>query len=217
MATTITKTEKLVGKRIRRHEDPRLITGTATYVDDIKMPGMHHAVHRAQPARRGATSSPSTFRRPPRSPASRRSSPAKTSRTSARCVCGADPARSAHAASPHPGAWTASTSSAIPSPSWSPPTATSRPTPPISSKSITRSRRPSPIPKRPSPPGAPAVHPEWPDNIAFNFHQEGGDIDKAFRRSRRGREAAHHQPAPGSQRHGNARRGGRVAAGATAR
>jgi len=28
--------------------------------------------------------------------------------------------------------------------------------------------------------GAPAVHPEWPDNIAFNFHQEGGEIDKAF-------------------------------------
>ena len=43
MATTITKTETLVGKRIRRQEDPRLITGTATYVDDIKMPGMHHA------------------------------------------------------------------------------------------------------------------------------------------------------------------------------
>src|SRR6185503_15384229 len=43
MATTIIQTEKLVGKRIRRREDPRLITGTATYVDDIQMPGMHHA------------------------------------------------------------------------------------------------------------------------------------------------------------------------------
>src|SRR5580693_10030652 len=43
MATTITKTELLVGKRIRRREDPRLITGTATYVDDIKMPGMLYA------------------------------------------------------------------------------------------------------------------------------------------------------------------------------
>src|ERR671933_420552 len=44
MATTTTiKKETLVGKRIRRREDPRLITGTATYVDDIKMPGMHHA------------------------------------------------------------------------------------------------------------------------------------------------------------------------------
>ena len=29
---------------MRRKEDPRLITGTAVYVDDIQMPGMHHAV-----------------------------------------------------------------------------------------------------------------------------------------------------------------------------
>src|SRR5919198_4264777 len=44
MATpTITQTEPLVGKRIKRREDPRLITGTATYVDDIQMPGMHYA------------------------------------------------------------------------------------------------------------------------------------------------------------------------------
>src|SRR5215813_2984697 len=43
MATTTFKPEPLVGKKIRRREDPRLITGTATYVDDIKMPGMHHA------------------------------------------------------------------------------------------------------------------------------------------------------------------------------
>src|SRR5450759_3771126 len=46
--TTITQTpvierEKLVGKGIRRREDPRLITGTAIYVEDIQMPGMHHA------------------------------------------------------------------------------------------------------------------------------------------------------------------------------
>jgi carbon-monoxide dehydrogenase large subunit len=29
-------------------------------------------------------------------------------------------------------------------------------------------------------PGAPAVHPEWPDNTAFNYHQAGGDVDAAF-------------------------------------
>ena len=28
-------------------------------------------------------------------------------------------------------------------------------------------------------PGAHAVHPQWPDNVAFNFHQEGGDVAKA--------------------------------------
>ena len=44
MATTTAKPETLIGKRIRRREDPRMITGTATYVEDIKMPGMHYAV-----------------------------------------------------------------------------------------------------------------------------------------------------------------------------
>jgi hypothetical protein len=45
MATTVAPQTigKLVGQRIRRREDPRLITGTATYVDDIQKPGMHHA------------------------------------------------------------------------------------------------------------------------------------------------------------------------------
>lgn len=33
---------KYVGARIKRREDPRLITGRATYVDDMKLPGMLH-------------------------------------------------------------------------------------------------------------------------------------------------------------------------------
>jgi carbon-monoxide dehydrogenase large subunit len=35
---------KMVGARVRRKEDPRLITGSSTYVDDINLPGMLHAV-----------------------------------------------------------------------------------------------------------------------------------------------------------------------------
>lgn len=35
---------KMVGARVRRKEDPRLITGSSTYVDDIQLPGMLHAV-----------------------------------------------------------------------------------------------------------------------------------------------------------------------------
>src|SRR2546421_6017718 len=35
-------TTTLVGSRIRRLEDPRLIQGRATYVDDIKLAGMLH-------------------------------------------------------------------------------------------------------------------------------------------------------------------------------
>src|SRR5206468_11153564 len=33
---------KLVGERVKRREDPRLIQGRATYVDDIALVGMHH-------------------------------------------------------------------------------------------------------------------------------------------------------------------------------
>ena len=35
---------KLVGQRVKRREDPRLIQGRATYVDDIKLVGMQHIV-----------------------------------------------------------------------------------------------------------------------------------------------------------------------------
>ena len=34
---------KLVGQRVKRREDPRLIQGHGTYVDDLKIVGMHHA------------------------------------------------------------------------------------------------------------------------------------------------------------------------------
>src|SRR5690625_5278505 len=34
---------KLVGQRIKRREDPKLITGHATYVDDMQLPGLLHA------------------------------------------------------------------------------------------------------------------------------------------------------------------------------
>jgi aerobic carbon-monoxide dehydrogenase large subunit len=34
---------RIFGSGIRRHEDPRLITGTATYTDDLTLPGMLHA------------------------------------------------------------------------------------------------------------------------------------------------------------------------------
>jgi carbon-monoxide dehydrogenase large subunit len=35
-------TPKMIGSRVKRREDPRLIQGLATYVDDIKLPGMLH-------------------------------------------------------------------------------------------------------------------------------------------------------------------------------
>jgi len=40
--TSVRQIPKLVGEPVRRREDPRLITGLGTYVDDIKLPGMLH-------------------------------------------------------------------------------------------------------------------------------------------------------------------------------
>ena len=34
---------KYVGQRIKRNEDPRLLTGQALFVDDVQIPGMLHA------------------------------------------------------------------------------------------------------------------------------------------------------------------------------
>ena len=48
---------KLVGARVKRREDPRLIQGRATYVDDVKIPGLQHlAVKRSDIAHGRITS-----------------------------------------------------------------------------------------------------------------------------------------------------------------
>jgi CO/xanthine dehydrogenase Mo-binding subunit len=36
---TVVVPSEMVGSRIRRKEDPRLITGSSTYVDDFRLPG----------------------------------------------------------------------------------------------------------------------------------------------------------------------------------
>ena len=40
--TSAAQLPKLIGEPVRRREDPRLITGQGTYVDDIRLPGMLH-------------------------------------------------------------------------------------------------------------------------------------------------------------------------------
>src|SRR5262249_55019444 len=44
MATQVeeTTTTRLVGAPVKRVEDPRLITGAAKYIDDVKLPGVAH-------------------------------------------------------------------------------------------------------------------------------------------------------------------------------
>ena len=45
---------QLVGQRVRRREDPRLVRGHGSYVDDVKLPGMLHLAFRRSDVAHGA-------------------------------------------------------------------------------------------------------------------------------------------------------------------
>lgn len=179
MATTITKTETLVGKRIRRKEDPRLITGTATYVDDIQMPGMHFASilrspHAAATIKGIRTKAASEH-------------PGVVAVFTGQNVTGVGPVpcgislpglRVPHHTLlaqdrvyfvGHPVAVVVATDRYIARDAVDLIEVDYDPLPSVAD------------PEKALVDGAPAVHPEWPDNVAFTYHQEGGDVDQAFR------------------------------------
>src|SRR5262245_17652535 len=179
MATTITKPQTLFGKRVRRQEDPRLITGTAFYLDDLKVPGMHHACIVRSPY--GAAKIKSID-----------ASAALATPGVAAVFTGADVASlgpvPTAASLPglrvpthhllaqdrvyfvgHPVAVVVATDRYIARDAADLVAVEYEEVPAVSD------------PEKALTPGAPAVHPEWPDNVAFTFHQEGGDTDAAFR------------------------------------
>src|SRR5688572_11976629 len=43
MVASVDAPERMFGKAIKRREDPRLITGAASFLDDIRLPGLAHA------------------------------------------------------------------------------------------------------------------------------------------------------------------------------
>jgi aerobic carbon-monoxide dehydrogenase large subunit len=178
MATTTIKHETLVGKRIRRKEDPRLITGTATYVDDIQMPGMHHASilrspHAAARIRGIRTDAASSH------PGVVAVFTGADIKGVGPVPCGASlpglrvPNHTILATdrvyfAGHPVAVVVATDRYIAADAVDLIEVDYDPTPAVAD------------PEKALAAGAPAVHPEWPDNIAFNYHQEGGDTAKAF-------------------------------------
>jgi len=85
-------TPRLMGAEVRRKEDPRLITGTSSYVGDLALPGMHYVAFVRSPHATRA-SRRSTFRRHSDGPVCSRSSPATTSASSARRCRWPAPAR----------------------------------------------------------------------------------------------------------------------------
>jgi len=176
--TTPTKVEAYVGKRMRRQEDPRLITGAATYADDIKKPGMLYAMILRSP--HGAA----------RIRGLRTEAAAKAPGVYA-VFTGADVA----GVGPVP--------CAISLPGLRVPkhtilatnrvyyvghavavvVATDRYKAADALELIEADYDPLPAvsdPEKALEKGAAAVHPEWPDNIAFTQHTEGGDLKKAF-------------------------------------
>jgi aerobic carbon-monoxide dehydrogenase large subunit len=178
MATTTTKTETLVGKRIRRREDPRLITGTATYVDDIQMPGMHHACIVRSP--HGAAKIKSIDIKPALEfPGVAAVFTGKDTEKVGPVPCGASlpglrvPHHHILAMDRvyfvgHPVAVVVASDRYIARDAADAIVVDYEPLPAVTDVEKALAA------------GAPAVHPEWPDNTAFNFHQDGGDIDKAF-------------------------------------
>src|SRR2546426_1271451 len=178
MATTMTQTETFVGKRVRRREDPRLITGTATYVEDIQMPGLHYAV----------------IVRSPHAAAGIRSINSKQAEAAPGVVavftgrdtdrvgpvpCGASlpglrvPHHHVLATDRvyfvgHPVAVVVATDRYLAGDAADLVEVDYEVLPAVAD------------PEKAQAKGAPAVHPEWADNIAFTYHQEGGEVDKAF-------------------------------------
>jgi carbon-monoxide dehydrogenase large subunit len=179
MATTApTKTEAYVGRRLRRREDPRLITGTATYVDDIKLPGMLYAVIVRSPHAAARIQAVRT--------AAAAQAPGVHAVFTGADVESVGPVPCA-AALPglrvpkhtilasnrvyyvgHPVAVVVASDRYLAADAADLVEVDYEPTPAVSD------------PEKALAPGAPAVHPEWPDNIAFTQHTEGGDLKRAF-------------------------------------
>jgi carbon-monoxide dehydrogenase large subunit len=178
MATITTKRETLVGKRIRRREDPRLITGTATYVEDIKMPGMHYAAIVRSPHAAAKIKSIDVSKAAAH-PGVAAVFIGKDTEKVGPVPCGASlpglrvPHHHILAIDRvyfvgHPVAVVVATDKYVAADAadlveieWEVGQAVADPIKALAN-------------------GAPAVHPQWPDNKAFDFHQEHGDIDKAF-------------------------------------
>ncbi len=179
MATTTFKPQTLVGKSIRRREDPRLITGTAVYVDDLKMPGMHHACVVRSPhgaAKIRSIDAKAALERP-----------GVTAVFTGLDVKHLGPVPCA-ASLPglrvphhhllaqdrvyyvgHPVAVVVATDRYLAADAAELVEVDYEPLPAVAD------------PEKALAAGAPAVHPQWPDNISFTFHQEGGDTEAAFR------------------------------------
>jgi carbon-monoxide dehydrogenase large subunit len=178
MATTITKTETLVGRRIRRREDPRLITGTATYVDDIQMPGMHYALILRSP-HAAANIRSINIKAAQEAPGVAMVFTGRDTEQVGPVPCGASlpglrvPHHHILATDRvyfvgHPVAVVVATDKYL-----------AQDAADLIEIDYDVLQAVA-DPEKALADNAPRVHPDYPDNVAFNYHQEGGDIAQAF-------------------------------------
>ena len=133
-------TPKMIGERVKRREDPRLIQGRATYVDDIKLPGMRHLAFKRSDIAHGIIKNIDV-------------SAAAAMPGVEFIITGAElkeflPPMPLGTPFPSPDHYSVAATRANRSPWSSPPTATSPAMPPTPSSSTTNRSRPSSIPKR---------------------------------------------------------------------
>jgi aerobic carbon-monoxide dehydrogenase large subunit len=175
-------TSRVFGSGIRRREDPRLMTGTARYTDDITLPGLLHAAILRSPHGNARITRIDTSRA--------REAPGVVA-----VFTGAD---SESLLKPIPCLWLVPNSELKTSPY------------PAIAKDVVRfvgdavavvvadtvvqaydaldsieiDYEPLPAvvdPERASKPGAPVLHTEAPDNVAFHWTVAGGDVEGAFK------------------------------------
>jgi carbon-monoxide dehydrogenase large subunit len=175
--TVPTQIETHVGKRVRRREDPRLITGTATYVEDIQMPGMHYACIVRSPhaaARIRGIQTQAALDHPGVAAVftgadMKEIGPLPCStlpdlRVPDHRVLAQD--RVYYVG--HPVAVVVATDKYIARDAADLVEVDYEPLPAVAD------------PEAALKPGAPLVHPQYSDNVAFRYHQEGGEVDQAF-------------------------------------
>jgi aerobic carbon-monoxide dehydrogenase large subunit len=181
MATTKTapKFKTYVGERVRRVEDPRLITGTATYVDDIQKQGMLYASVLRSPypaAKIKGIDTKAAAELPGvkavyigKDVASVGPVPCAGSMPDLRVPKHTILATDRVYYVGHPVAAVVATDRYIAA---------------DAAERIEVDYEPleelATDPEKALEKGAPRVHPDYPDNVAFTYHQEAGDVEKAF-------------------------------------
>ncbi len=183
MATTTTapKLKTHVGERIRRTEDPRLITGSATYVDDITRPGMLHAAVLRSPYAAAKINS-IAIEYALALPGVKAVYVGKDVESVGAVPCAGSmpdlriPNHKILAGDRvyyvgHPVAAVVATDKYIAADAIERIEVDYEPTELVSD------------PEEALQEGAVKVHPEYPDNVAFTFSQEGGDVEEAFRQA----------------------------------